>query len=83
MNLELDGKVALVTGSTKGIGYSIANVLHSEGCRLVLNGRSASLLSSSAQKLDRVTGIQGDVSRVSDAQKVVNHVLSEYGKLIY
>jgi NAD(P)-dependent dehydrogenase (short-subunit alcohol dehydrogenase family) len=42
MNLELDGKRALVTGSTAGIGYSIAEALAREGAQVVVNGRTES-----------------------------------------
>ena len=40
MNLELQGKVALITGGTKGIGAGTAEVLAQEGCNLILNFRS-------------------------------------------
>src|ERR1700704_5912495 len=40
MNLELDGKLALVTGSTAGIGYAIAEALAREGARVIVNGRT-------------------------------------------
>jgi len=41
MNLQLQGKLALVTGSTAGIGYAIAKVLAAEGAHVTLNGRSS------------------------------------------
>ena len=44
MDLELTGKTALVTGSSKGIGKSIAEILSVEGCNIMLNSRH--LLSS-------------------------------------
>jgi NAD(P)-dependent dehydrogenase (short-subunit alcohol dehydrogenase family) len=40
MDLKLNGKLALVSGSTAGIGYAIAETLAAEGARVILNGRS-------------------------------------------
>ena len=40
MDLRLDGKLALVTGSTAGIGLAIATALAREGARVIVNGRS-------------------------------------------
>ena len=44
MDLELKGKNALVTGSSKGIGYAIATLLHKEGCNVTINGRNSETL---------------------------------------
>ena len=40
MNLELTGKIALITGSTAGIGFAIAKSLASEGAHVYVNGRT-------------------------------------------
>lgn len=40
MDLELDSKLALVSGSTAGIGHSIAETLAAEGARVIINGRT-------------------------------------------
>ena len=44
MDLELDGKTAIVTGSSRGIGRKTAELLHDEGCNVVFNGRHANIL---------------------------------------
>ena len=41
MNLQLENKTALVTGSTKGIGFAITRLLAAEGANIIVNGRSA------------------------------------------
>ncbi len=41
MDLQLNGKTALVTGSTAGIGLAIASALAGEGARVIINGRTA------------------------------------------
>jgi NAD(P)-dependent dehydrogenase (short-subunit alcohol dehydrogenase family) len=40
MNLQLENKLALVTGSTAGIGFAIAKALAAEGARIIVNGRT-------------------------------------------
>ena len=44
MDLDLKNKTALISGSSKGIGLSIATRLHNEGCNVVLNGRNSKSL---------------------------------------
>ena len=54
MNLNLDGKQALVTGSTKGIGFAIARQLVQEGARVIVNGRT------DASVADALARLRGD-----------------------
>ena len=51
MELELKNKVALVTGSSKGIGKAIANSLKQENCKIILNGRTNSTLKKTAKSM--------------------------------
>lgn len=81
MKLDLSGKVALVTGSSKGIGRAIAQTLHAEGCRVALNGRNESDLSAATTQLNGSIGVVGDVTESIMAQRIVAEVLSTFGRL--
>ena len=68
MNLELINKTALISGSTKSIGFSIASQLASEGARVIVNGRSDKAVRSALEEIRRrvpeakVEGFAGDLS---------------------
>src|SRR4051794_39660339 len=58
MDLQLKNKKALVTGSTAGIGYSIAKSLASEGAEVYINGRTTQRVDAAIKKLKNETGSQ-------------------------
>src|ERR1700732_2400469 len=75
MNLQLDGKLALVTGSTAGIGYAIAEALAREGARVIVNGRTEQAVVEAAGALaastgGHVTGFAGDLGTSKAAAEV-------------
>jgi 3-oxoacyl-[acyl-carrier protein] reductase len=64
MDLDLSGKVAVITGSTRGLGLAIASELAGEGCRVTICGRSEPGLTEAAAKLRELTGPGGEDVRV-------------------
>ncbi|MGB6946217.1 MAG: SDR family NAD(P)-dependent oxidoreductase [Bryobacteraceae bacterium] len=58
MDLQLDGKRALVSGSTGGIGYAIAQALAQEGAHVIVNGRTQARVDAA---LDKLAGLKGKV----------------------
>ncbi len=82
MNLGLAGKVALVTGSSRGIGRAIALALEREGCRVAINGRDADALAQAARGFQcPPLAVVGDVSVPADAGRVVQQVLAHFGQI--
>ena len=76
MDLQLDGKRALVSGSTAGIGYAIAEALAREGANVIVNGRTAKRVSAAVEKLSAaglagsVEGFAADVGTSDGAQQI-------------
>src|SRR5947209_5354923 len=87
MNIDLSGKIALVTGSTSGIGHAIAKGLAASGANVVINGRSQAKVDAAAAALARtvagrrVRGIAADVS-TADGCKALLAALPEVDILI-
>jgi NAD(P)-dependent dehydrogenase (short-subunit alcohol dehydrogenase family) len=75
MNLQLDGKRALVSGSTAGIGFAIAGALAREGARVIVNGRAQESVDEARSRLVRATkhevdGFAGDLSTAAVAESL-------------
>jgi NAD(P)-dependent dehydrogenase (short-subunit alcohol dehydrogenase family) len=73
---ELSGKIALVTGGTKGAGWAIAERLLQAGATVIITARNAPEKENSKMHF-----IPSDLSKAEGSQKVVNEVLSTYGRL--
>lgn len=77
MNLQLENKTALVTGSSKGIGFAIAQSLAAEGANVIVNGRSESSAQTAAKKIGgRARGIAADVSSAAGCAELVRQLPS-------
>ncbi len=72
MDLGLKNKLALVSGSTAGIGYAIAQVLAEEGARVIVNGRTAEAVETAVAALKAaggdVVGFAGDLAQAAVAE---------------
>jgi NAD(P)-dependent dehydrogenase (short-subunit alcohol dehydrogenase family) len=72
MDLQLKDKLALVTGSTAGIGYAIAEALVREGARVIVNGRTQAAVSEAVAKMGGgAIGFAGDLSDAGKAAELV------------
>jgi NAD(P)-dependent dehydrogenase (short-subunit alcohol dehydrogenase family) len=80
MNLKLEDKTALVTGSTAGIGFAIARGLAGEGARVIVNGRTQKRVDEAMTALrkevpeGKITGIAADLGRASACQELISQL---------
>ncbi len=80
--MRLDGKVALVTGGSRGIGKGIARAFAEAGARVMITSRNADSCEAAAKELgDAVDFEPGHIGRSEDAERVVDATLSRLGRL--
>jgi NAD(P)-dependent dehydrogenase (short-subunit alcohol dehydrogenase family) len=79
---KLHDKVALVTGGSSGIGLATAKEFAHEGAQVVVTGRDQSLLDQAIVEIGAgAVGIQGDVSRMEDLDRLFSEIRTRFGRI--
>ena len=79
---NLTGKVAIVTGSTKGIGLATVERLHAAGATVVVSARTAADVAAVANRLgDRALGVPCDVADPAACQRLVDETVKRFGRV--
>lgn len=86
MDLELKGKVALITGASRGLGYASAHLLSSEGARVAINSRNSEAINHAAQTIRNgthfdVLPLSGDVTDPQVPAQLIEQTVTTYGSL--
>jgi len=84
--MKLDGRIALVTCASRGLGRGIAEALAAEGAAVAVNYRSGAdaaneVVAGIEAKGGRAVAVQGDVAEYADAERVVNTTIEQLGGL--
>ncbi len=78
---ELHAKVAIVTGSTRGLGRAIAERFGREGALVVVHGRSVSACASVAAEIPGAIGVAGDIGQPGFADQLVSTAVEAFGRV--
>ena len=79
--LKLEGKVAIITGGSRGIGFAIAKAFSENGAKVIITSKNSQQLENSANQLNNTIPISADIRKEDDVRKVVEKTIEKFGKL--
>ncbi len=79
--MDVKGKVAIVTGASRGIGLATAKILSSKGAKLVLVARSKDKLEQLAAELPEAIAVRADISKAEDVKNMVKQAYEHFGQI--
>jgi dihydroanticapsin dehydrogenase len=79
--LRLSGKVALVTGGSRGIGFATAKILSENGATVVITAKNSERLKKSTLEIPNSIGVVADIRNKDDVKNVINKIIEKFGKL--
>ena len=79
--MKLSGKIALVTGGSRGIGFSTGKILSENGATVVITGKDTERLKKAAKKIPNSIAIVADIRNTNDVKNVVSKTIEKFGRL--
>ena len=79
--MKLSGKIAIVTGGSRGIGLATAKILSENGATVIITAKNSERLEKAVLDIPNAIGIPADVRKTDDVKNVVNKTIEKFGKL--
>jgi len=79
--MKLTGKIAIVTGGSRGIGFAIAKTLSENGATVIITSKDLEKIKKAESKISNAFGIACDIKKKNEVQNVVNQTIEKFGKL--
>ncbi len=79
--MKLTGKIALITGGSRGIGFATAKIMSENGATVVITGKDSKRLEKSVLKIPNSIGFVADIRKTDEVKNVVRKTIEKFGKL--
>jgi NAD(P)-dependent dehydrogenase (short-subunit alcohol dehydrogenase family) len=79
--LKLHNKVALITGGSRGIGFTTAKLFLDEGATVIITSKNQEQIDKAKQKLTGIVGIKADITKENDVKKLISIIIEKFGRI--
>ncbi|NNM02420.1 MAG: SDR family oxidoreductase [Nitrosopumilus sp.] len=79
--MKLSGKIALVTGGSRGIGFATAKILAENGATVIITSKNQERLEKASSEIPNSIGIVADIRNKEEVKNVVNKIIEKFGKI--
>ena len=79
--MKLKGKVAIITGGSRGIGFEIAKTFSENGATVIITSKNSQQLQNAANKLNNTIPILADIRKEEDVKNVIEKTIEKFGRL--
>ena len=79
--MRLDGKVAIITGGSRGIGFETAKVFSKNGATVIITSKNKQQLENASNQLSNVFPISADITKKEEVKRVIEKTIEKFGKL--
>ena len=79
--MKLKGKVAIVTGGSRGIGFETAKTFSENGAKVIITSKNSEQLAKAANQLTNVIPISADITNEEEVRSVIEKTIEKFGKL--
>ena len=79
--MKLKNKIALITGGSRGIGFTTAKLFAKEGATVIITSRNQKKIDNAIQELDDVIGIKADITNEKEVKKLVDLIINKFGRI--
>ena len=79
--MKLSGKIALVSGGSRGIGFATAKILSENGATVVITAKNNERLEKAVLEIPNAIGIPADIRNSNDVKNVIKEIIEKFGKL--
>ena len=79
--MNLDGKVAIVTGGSRGIGFETAKIFSENGAKVIITSKNSNQLKDAGSQLTNTISIPADVRKEEEVKKVIEKTIEHFGRL--